>query len=249
MKITRRQLRRLIAEAYKTGMRRGYRMDDDGNLTGQIYKPNLTLRDLPHDIQQKPVPPEFFVPDDILSDPEIGGKIDTFRRSDDIQARRQADQFYDSFADDDTSMLHKDTYADAKVAYDKVYSRKSSPGGFLGAGSQLVGSDGYLDLNVHASDYFKELGSNLESNSHPDHGPVNTTALYDLYKKINFNHIDLERGIQSLENYLKNPNYAADREKLDKVTMRHVHLAVHEMKKIKREAFKEFMRREDDPKI
>ena len=51
MKITRRQLRKLIKEALET-------YDDTGKLTSRVVKPNQTFRRLPHELQQEPVRPE-----------------------------------------------------------------------------------------------------------------------------------------------------------------------------------------------
>jgi len=267
MKITRRQLRRLISEALET-------YDDSGKLTSRVDKPNQTFRRLPHELQQEPVSPEAAMGtiDQSGLDPEtyfkIHSKVAPMRKTTtqsgekvfDPEGSKQADSVIDALSDVGTNPFgtlidHEgtkhalslppeeqrkafDDYTDSKLSYDRAHSKTRPSGGYPGV----------EELDIHEITIFSDLGQYLEFNEHPVHGSHHDTMLYKLYDDlatrdtVTGKHIDLLAGFNKLKEYVDDPDgiYAEDKKKIEPHTLDFLKSVVHDMQQQLRAAFSSY---------
>mgnify|MGYP001178633756 FL=1 len=267
MKLTRRQLTKLIREALET-------YDDTGKLTSRVTKPNQTFRRLPHELQQEPVRPETAMGtiDQTGLDPEtyfkIFSKVAPMRKTTtqsgekvfDPEASKQADSIVDALTDVGTNPFgtlidHEgtkhtlslppeeqrkafDDYTDAKRSYDRAHSKTRPSGSYPGV----------EELDIHESPYFSDLGQYLEFNEHPVHGSQHDTMLYKLYDDlatrdaVTGKHIDLLAGFNKLKEYIDDPNgiYAEDKKKIEPDTMVYLGYVVDNMQRTLKDAFRSY---------
>ena len=267
MKITRRQLRRLISEALET-------YDDTGKLTSRVVKPNQAFRRLPHELQQEPVRPETAMGtiDQSGLDPEtyfkIFSKAAPLRKTTtqsgekvfDPEGSAQADMLIDALSDVDTNPFgtlidHEgtkhalslppeeqrkafDNYTDSKRSYDRAHSKTRPSGGYPGV----------EELDIHEIAYFSDLGQYLEFNEHPVHGEHHDTILYKLYDDlasrdaVSGEYIDLLSAFNKLKEYIDDPDgiYAEDKKKIEPDTLDFLKYVVDNMQQTLKNAFSSY---------
>ena len=221
MKLSSKKIRKLIREAIESA----------------IKVPNLTKRSLPHDMQQEPIPPEWFAKKQPgqypFVDQEVLDKIEGLRspeQSDPRESGKQADTLATSLGL--PSMTHKG-YTDVKSAYDKAHP--GSP--YDDHGRYKQGHiEGIDSLDSDESNDFQELGYYLEYDEHPEHGSMHDTVLYQLYDSIakGEHGNDIVRAIKMLEDYLSNPDYEEDRVQIEAITLQMAKKALKDMKRSKK---------------
>jgi len=218
MRLTRRQLRKLITEAIKS----------------LVKTPNLTRRSLPHDVQFPPIPPEYDI-----DDPEEASMIQALRSA---GAGRSADSLAAALSGGSENPFgHGGCYSDVKAAYDKIHDDEPyDDEGYLKP-VYIEGVD--LLTPEEVSTWFIELGHYLEFDKHPVHGDMHDTILYRLYADMHGR--DLVRAITMLEDYLTNPKYSADRDKIDNQfdALQRVQLTLKDMKSQKDLHFRHYFER------
>ncbi len=235
MKVTRSQLRRLIIEAVENVTWYNYENDDPKTekLVGTVFPPDSTYRSLPHDIQQEPIPPEAAIKkpvrDEDMSDEEYDALVDeyhedmrrfsTLRKTGSEENQRSADQLASAMSGDNENPFGKsDSYTDNKLAYDKSRA-EWTPGA----------PEPIKTLDADASTVFGELGQFMEF-SDP---PIHDTILYKLHDKMTVIGTDIVRATQKLEDYLSNPKYKSDRNKVPDDILNAVQDAINDMKNVK----------------
>ena len=230
MKISRKQLNKLIREAVEGVTWYNYKDDDPstGELVGTVFPPNETYRSLPHDIQQEPISPEALIKEpkrekdmtdeeyeeELASHKFFMEKIAKLRKHGDPETRRQADLLASSISggsenpfgaaiDRKTGAKAVENYADLKRAYDRSRA-EWEPGA----------PESIQHLDAEMSDVFEsELRQHLEFFADGEGSfPIESTYLNKLYNYLRVVGIDLEKSIKKLEDYLANPKYEAERQ-------------------------------------